>query len=227
MSYCSRVTLDASDYQASRLMRNISLNSYREHQALWKLFPDDPNAERDFLFRADKKPLQRLFYVVSQRQPIAGEGWLVESKLYKPAISEGQMLAFTLRVNPIVTRKDGTGKRQRHDVVMDEKHTINFSQLAHDKRPAMPELIQTSGRKWLLSRSDKYGFEIAEQEVTVESYDQHQITTRGSSKPIRYSTMDLLGVVRVTDVERFTASLLSGIGPAKAFGCGLMMVRRL
>jgi len=227
MSYFSRVILDASSYQAKLLLRNMSQNGYREHQALWKLFPDDPDASRDFLFRAEQKPLQRIFYLVSQRQPVAAEGWLVESKPYKPMISKGQALAFTLRVNPTVTRKSDTGKRQRHDVVMNEKHKIGFSQLAADKRPSMPELIQLSGEKWLSSRSEKQGFEIAEQGFMVESYDQHRSTKRGNSNPIRYSTMDLTGVLRVTDPEQFTESLLKGIGPAKAFGCGLLLVRRL
>ncbi|MDT8405592.1 type I-E CRISPR-associated protein Cas6/Cse3/CasE [Sulfuriflexus sp.] len=30
----------------------------------------------------------------------------------------------------------------------------------------------------------------------------------------------------VTDVTRFTRLLMEGTGPAKAFGCGLLLVRR-
>lgn len=227
MSYFSRITLDASHYQASQILRNISQNGYSEHQALWKLFPEDPDATRDFLFRAEQKPLQRIFYMVSQRQPVASSGWLIESKPYKPVITTGQALAFTLRVNPIVTRKDKNGKHQRHDVVMNEKHNIGFAQLTHDKRPAMPELIQKAGKQWLASRAEKQGFEIAEQGFMVESYDQHRSTKRGNNNPISHSTMDLTGILRVTDVELFTNGLLNGIGPAKAFGCGLMLVRRI
>ena len=54
MSYFSRITLDASDYQANRIMKTISENSYREHQALWKLFPNAPNADRDFIYRVEQ-----------------------------------------------------------------------------------------------------------------------------------------------------------------------------
>jgi len=226
MSYFSRIILDASNYQANLILRNISQNGYSEHQALWKLFPDDPDASRDFLFRAEQKPLQRIFYMVSQRQPIAAPGWLVESKPYKPVITTGQALAFTLRANPVVTRKDENGKRQRHDVVMNEKHEIGFAKLSQQERPAMPELIRNAGEKWLMSRAEKQGFEIAEQGFMVESYDQHRSSKRGNSKPISHSTMDLAGVLRVTDVEQFTDCLFNGIGPAKAFGCGLMLVRR-
>jgi CRISPR system Cascade subunit CasE len=31
----------------------------------------------------------------------------------------------------------------------------------------------------------------------------------------------------VTDPERFTAALVNGIGKARAFGCGLMLIRRV
>ncbi len=91
----------------------------------------------------------------------------------------------------------------------------------------MPELIQKAGEKWLMPRAEKQGFEIAEQGFMVESYDQHRSSKRGNNKPISHSSMDLAGVLRVTDVEPFTDCLLNGIGPAKAFGCGLMLVRRV
>jgi CRISPR system Cascade subunit CasE len=41
------------------------------------------------------------------------------------------------------------------------------------------------------------------------------------------NSLDLSGEVEVTDAERFTQLLTIGIGPAKAFGCGLMLVRRI
>ena len=35
------------------------------------------------------------------------------------------------------------------------------------------------------------------------------------------------GVLRVNEPERLTRLLENGVGPAKAFGCGLLLVRRL
>jgi len=35
------------------------------------------------------------------------------------------------------------------------------------------------------------------------------------------------GLLRITDPDAFRATLIRGIGPAKAFGCGLMLVRRI
>ncbi|MEA2080768.1 MAG: type I-E CRISPR-associated protein Cas6/Cse3/CasE [Pseudomonadota bacterium] len=44
-------------------------------------------------------------------------------------------------------------------------------------------------------------------------------------KEINFSTLDYSGLLTVTDPELFKAALFQGIGPAKAFGCGLLLVR--
>jgi len=227
MSYFSRITLDASDYHANRMMRTISENSYREHQALWKLFPNSPDANRDFIYRVEQRDLRRVYYMVSQREPAHEQSWMVESKPYKPSISKGQMLAFSLRINPVVTRKDESGRHQRHDVVMDAKQQSGYQKLPTDERPPMSKLIQEAGAKWLRDRCEKHGFTFSDDSITIESYDQHQSYKQGNRRPIRYSTMDMAGVLRVEDVECFYEVLKNGIGPAKAFGCGLMLVRRI
>jgi len=43
----------------------------------------------------------------------------------------------------------------------------------------------------------------------------------------RFSSVDFLGDLEITDVEKFTKALFQGIGRAKAFGCGLMLVKRI
>jgi CRISPR system Cascade subunit CasE len=35
------------------------------------------------------------------------------------------------------------------------------------------------------------------------------------------------GLLRVTDGNAFVSLLKNGLGPAKAFGCGLMLVKRI
>jgi CRISPR system Cascade subunit CasE len=44
---------------------------------------------------------------------------------------------------------------------------------------------------------------------------------------IALTTLDFEGVLEVVDPGSFLSSLLGGIGPAKAFGCGLMLIRRV
>ena len=227
MRYFSRAILDASNSHANRLLQQVVQNNYREHQLLWQLFPEDADASRDFIYRSQQHLLRRVYYVVSDRKPKAALGWDVASKSYSPKLIEGAQLAFSLRVNPIVTRKDSAGKRHRHDVVMDAKRTMNYKQQQLPDRKSTGQIIQQAGIDWLTSRSEKYGFEINEKSMVVESYDQHRSYKSRSKMPIQYSTMDVAGTLEVGDVEKFSNALMSGIGPAKAFGCGLMLVRRI
>ena len=43
---------------------------------------------------------------------------------------------------------------------------------------------------------------------------------------LRFSTVDLSGELTVLEPEIFANALYDGIGHAKAFGCGLLLVRR-
>jgi CRISPR system Cascade subunit CasE len=47
------------------------------------------------------------------------------------------------------------------------------------------------------------------------------------SKGIELATVDFEGTLEVADPARFLDALVRGVGPAKAFGCGLMLVRRI
>ncbi|MGY6275374.1 type I-E CRISPR-associated protein Cas6/Cse3/CasE [Methylomonas sp. MgM2] len=51
-------------------------------------------------------------------------------------------------------------------------------------------------------------------------------------KPIKkgqkscFSSVDFCGELQITDPEKFRQTLFNGLGRAKAFGCGLLMVKR-
>jgi CRISPR system Cascade subunit CasE len=61
--------------------------------------------------------------------------------------------------------------------------------------------------------------------VKADGYDQRHIPRDGKA-PITLSTLDFEGVLAVTDPPIFLAALASGFGRARAFGCGLMLIRR-
>lgn len=83
---------------------------------------------------------------------------------------------------------------------------------------------------WQRQGRDRHGFEIAHHPEYDEplldhaAYRSHPIPEKGRSAG--FFSLDLTGEVVVTDVTRFTRLLMEGTGPAKAFGCGLMLVRR-
>ena len=201
---------------------------YSEHQWLWRFFPADEGSPRDFLFRRmDTNGLPR-FYVVSKRAPrLMNDAWLVQTREYVPRAATGTHWRFQLRANPVVTISSD-GKSARHDVVMQRKKILLAERgltrwqewRGHDK-PALYELVSDCCGQWLLARGPRSGFEIATESLLVESYAQHS-EKRGR---LRFSTVDFSGELRVTDPEAFSATLCAGIGHAKAFGCGLLLVR--
>jgi len=88
-----------------------------------------------------------------------------------------------------------------------------------DERPAQYEMVQKTCEAWLQSRAAAHGFTLAE--VGVDAYQQNKAGERG----IRFSTVNFSGELLVTDPALFQHALFNGLGHAKAFGCGLLLVR--
>ena len=207
--------------------------AYAEHQWLWKFFPSSQDQQRDFIFRRYDQEVTPRFYIVSKREPVAfSDIWQVQSQPYAPQLSDGQRLSFQLRANPVVTKTNDKGKPQRHDVVMDAKKRFlrehgltedaTWRDLKRDEdKPLLYDLTQQTCLDWLQSRSDRLGFSIVA--ANVDAYQQQ----RADKREIRFSTVDFSGELIVTDHELFQHTLFQGIGHAKAFGCGLLLVKKL
>lgn len=226
--YFSRITFNPQvDHQ--QLAKTLCSDSYREHQVLWQLFDTDPDARRDFLYRQVIENGRTKYYVLSKRKPVDKTGiWSVDKpKPYNPNLSVGQRLFFMLRANPIITVTDSEGKKQRHDIVMHEQKRIGFKQMLRTERPPLHQLIHESCVKWLELRASVNGFTLEPDTVIADGYQQHQSRAKNQKWPIRYSTIDLQGTLTVTNPELFRNTLFSGIGKSKAFGCGLLLVRRV
>lgn len=220
-----------------RLLRQaaheLTQSSYAEHQWLWKFFLSSADQTRDFIFRRHEIEQMPRFYVVSQRPPAAfSEAWQVQSRVYDPQLLEGQRLSFQLCANPVVTKKNDAGKSQRHDVVMQAKKQLlterglSFNAKwkewpNEDEKPLLYELVQKSCIDWLQSRADNHGFTVMS--ASIDAYQQK----RAGKRDIRFSTVDFSGELLITDPKLFQQALFNGLGHAKAFGCGLLLVKRM
>lgn len=187
------------------------------HRLIWSAFAGDPEASRDFLWRDMG---QGAFLVLSPRPP--GDSALfepAETKPFAPALAPGDRLAFVLRANATrtVTEPDG-GKRHR-DVVMEALHGLPKGERAARRL----ELAQVAGRRWLEGQGARAGFRL--REAGVSAYDVAEPPGRGRRRP-HFGILDLEGLLEVTDPAAFLARLTGGFGRAKAFGCGLMLIRR-
>jgi len=196
-------------------------NEYALHQAVWDLFADRPDRERDFIYRMDATGKLPVIYAVSRRRPVnAGGSWDVEIKEYDPQITADMRLGFSVRVNPTVKR-DG----KRHDVVMDAKHKIRSGAVSDENKKALAEIVTKACVDWLKERSAKNGFDVLA--ARADGYRQSRFGKKKGGVPIRYSTVDLTGVLQVRDGQSFKNMLFEGFGPEKGFGCGLMLVRKI
>ena len=74
------------------------------HRLMWTLFPD-PDAKRDFLWRADDNGK---FLILSAREPQGSRLFEpLESKPFEPMMAAGDRLVFILRANATKDRRSG------------------------------------------------------------------------------------------------------------------------
>lgn len=208
------------------------------HRLVWTLFADGPDRRRDFLWReVTPGGTQRgrgTFFILSERPPDNRIGLfdLDPPKAFAPTLAAGDRLGFSLRANPVVTRtseSDGRRRQRRHDVAMDLLRTLDGAR-AERRLEAMTK----AGRAWLVHQGERNGFRLPLPDaVRVDGYDQVRLTRAASGAPsrakpaIQLSVFDFDGVLEVLDPQAFLSALYRGFGKAKAFGCGLMLIRRV
>jgi CRISPR system Cascade subunit CasE len=193
-------------------------NPYELHRRIWRLFPSEPGETRrdadgqraGFLFRVEEnrpgRPARAL--VQSRRTPQPAEGiWLVATREFDPQPSTGQRLAFLLTANPIKNVKD----QQLEHKPGKRRDTCR-----------VPLIREEEQRAWLARK-----LEGAAQIEAVTVLPHQPTFFRRGNRAGKLVTVTFEGVLRVDDPVALVNRLLNGIGPAKAFGCGLMLVRRL
>lgn len=160
-------------------------------------------------------------------------------------LQEGEKLQFSIRANTVQAcktkgqgRQDG-GKSKRHDVAVQALKSASPDGAKLPDHEAT-RLIQESCFSWLKGKGEVSGFEpfaLFDPENPAE--DATRIAARSKmsfhkqrhgrpedDKPLTLNYTDFVGTLRVTDRSKFVEMLDEGLGPAKAFGCGLMLIRR-
>jgi CRISPR system Cascade subunit CasE len=195
--------------------------SEASRRLVWTLFADREDRKRDFLWREDDA---RRFYVLSSRLPKdRHELFTVETKAFKPELSPGNRLVFSLRANATIGRPRGDNKRagKRDDVVMTVLNAIP----EHERAEARKEIIQNEGLAWLRRQGVAAGFDFNEGDVAVDGYEP--LTIRDNAKDvIKLSVIEFDGMLTVREPDIFLVKVARGFGRGKAFGLGLMLLRR-
>ncbi|MFA6037408.1 MAG: type I-E CRISPR-associated protein Cas6/Cse3/CasE [Legionellales bacterium] len=220
--FFSKITLTKDFDTVIKLDAYKQKTGYYYHQILWDLFSENnPDKKRDFIYHVQLVNQWPTFYIVSATEPVdTKEIWHIQSKPFNPQICVHETLHFKLRANPRICRKEGEQKKH-FDIVQD----IWFKNADKIKSNLISknELMQTAGEKWLKQKAvSQNGFKV--DTVIVDNFQKEIFKKKNHS--ISFSTLDFTGKLIVTDPGLFIRTLAQGIGSAKGFGCGLLMVKR-
>lgn len=170
------------------------------------------------LWRVDSGPQTQTLYIASQAEPdlthlVEQAGWpTTQAWTTRPydgllaSLEPGQSWAFRLTANP--TRSIQIGERRRSQRV---GHVTAAQQLA-----------------WFTERCRGWGFDATEggaPTVAVTRRLTRQFRRQGQTVTLVTAQFD--GVLTVSDAELLREALCQGVGPAKAYGCGLLTLAPL
>lgn len=195
------------------------------HRLMWSVFSDVAARERDFLWRYDGRGR---FLALSARTPAPNDLFRPhETKVFEPRFSVGDRLQFKLRANATKDRATASRgpKRQRRDrrvdIVMDRLHRETP---AGERRPDLRDRIaEDAARDWMTRQGADRGFR--PRLTAVENYSTINLGRR-RRQGATLGILDLAGSIEVTGPDVFVQALARGFGRAKAWGCGLMLIRR-
>ena len=170
---------------------------YKLHQWIWETLPKDENARRDFLFRSDVKEQKLRILLLSERVPEAAGNVTWQTTEVSDTFLGHGAYRFQLRANP------------------------TFRRSADHRRLAIFDEVKI--RDWFTRKLADAGCEVQGLETTAP----RKITFNkgGGKHPGTLCSVDASGVLFVRDESAFRAAFDAGIGPAKGFGFGLLLLQ--
>lgn len=119
----------------------------------------------------------------------------------------------------------------------DSRYAERLSQIAGlaDKLEwAIKAQVDKALENWWQRQGERCGFELVHDQnglskLQNSSYQWHGLPkkTKPNSDKSGFSAVDLTGELQITDIQKFQLALFNGIGRSKAFGCGLLMIKRV
>jgi CRISPR system Cascade subunit CasE len=181
---------------------------YDWHQAVWKAFLGRDGQDRDFLTRLDERDEGFRLLIVSPEVPTRPDWCPVDAWKTKP-IPETYFgkhrYAFQLLANPTrkVTKLGADGKPTKNG-----------------KRIALSTREEYVG--WMQRKGEQGGFVV--EADTLRTIQQGREYFQKKETRGLHSAVEFQGVLTVTDPAKFHESFSRGIGSAKAFGFGLLVI---
>lgn len=226
--YLTRFRFNTARAGARKVLSSPQVTHAAVMAAFSEELPSEPSGAR-VLWRVDHTAKTEVYlYVVSPAEPdlthlVEEAGWPRTgtwlTKEYTPLLerlAKGQTWEFRLTANPV--------------------HSVRVKDGQPTKRTAHVTPRHQTG--WLLERQERLGFEVLrrEDEVVPRPEDAYELRVHdrrarrfskverasGKQNQVPLSSVTFDGRLRVTDPDALRHALVSGIGRAKAYGCGLM-----
>jgi len=204
MTYLTQVTLDFATAARLRLR-----DCYDWHQASWKAFPGRDGEQREFLTRLDRRREGFRLLIVSPTPPVQpdwcpadAESW--KSKPIPEKYFTRSRYAFQLCSNPtkkIASKPNGTVTKNGRRVPLGKRE----------------ELVA-----WISRKGEQGGFTV--DEATLRTFSRGREYFEKNGLQGLHSAVEFQGVLTVTDPAKFHETFTRGIGSAKAFGFGLLVI---
>lgn len=226
MTWFSSILINPQKREGRRLLGNRQLM----HKAVLQAFPPGSLEEtgQRVLWRLDQDGLKHTLYLVSPVEPdlthIAEKaGWISQTwssisyDSFLDRVMTGQEWGFRLQANPVKRESTPPGIRGK----------------------SLPHVTPEQQINWLTQRAGLLGFEIKENSESLTGFEV-DVTSRedlrffrkdphreGKIAQVTLRKVQFDGVLKVTDAESLRSTLVQGIGRGKAYGCGLLTLRRM
>jgi len=226
MNWLARLEISAATASVERIY-----DSYAWHKKIWECFPELPFAERSFLTRIDQLEGAVRVWLLATVKP-ACPAWCPATNFdvneISPTFLTHRYYAFDLRANPtkaLVQRDaDGqplmtaTGKRSRG------KRVPLFN--PEELRAWLVRKGQARCLDMVTKQEVPGGFRIVE-ERPLEISPMMESHFRKKEHNAFHGGVQFRGVLEVTDRNHFIQTYQAGIGSAKGFGFGLLLLAPL
>ena len=201
MRWLSRMEVDADTAYSNRIVDN-----YVWHQKIWDCFPSEPDAKRNFLSRVDELEGAFRIWVLSEREPKC-PSWCSPAcfslKQIASSFLSHRRYHFDLRANPtkrLAEKEDNKklGKR-------------------------VPLIRQEDLTSWIKRKGENGGFRIVD-DLPFDIGPMVQNHFRKNDHRGYHGGVQFRGTLEVIDQRKFEETYKQGIGSAKGFGFGLLLL---
>ncbi len=209
MLYLSKLILETANPIALRAMGDL----HALHRLVLKGYPDAENGGTGrVLFRLEtpRSPREQPVLLVQSEvepdwSPLERIACIQGPRQWGPEVILHQRLRFRLRATPTKTTTFGP-------------------ETAHPGHRRIGLFTEEEQRQWLTRKADENGFSITAVSLRKIGWQSGRKTGGGV---ITHHSIEYDGVLQVLSPEKVIDAVISGIGPAKGFGFGLLSLARV